>query len=139
MAVSEPKKSADPQEVYARWLHAGSIAAFVFAIVAFLLYVSGVLPPVVPLADLPRLWQLPAAELLRAAHAPGGWDWLPVIWRGDYLNLAGICLFSLISLACAARVAPAFLRSGERVQALLAIAQVVVLVAAASNLIPGAR
>jgi hypothetical protein len=130
---------ADPQEIYARWLETGTRIAFAFGFLSLALYLSGVLTPVVPLQDLPGLWRLPAAELLRRAHAPGGWEWIGFVGRGDYLNLAAICLFSLLSLVCCARVIPVFLRRGERLHAMLAALQVLVLVAAAANLIPGTR
>ena len=130
---------ADPREIYARWLERGSKLAFAFALVALALYLSGVLPPLVPLEELPRLWTLPAAELARQTHVPGGWAWLPLVRYGDYLNLLGISLFALLALVCTARVVPAFLKSGERAQAVLAALQVLVLLAAALNLFPGAH
>ena len=127
----------EPKEIYARWLERGAKLAFAFALVALALYASGVLPPLVPLEDLPRLWTLPAAELARQTQAPGGWAWLPLVRYGDYLNLLGIALFALLALVCTARVIPAFLRRGERGQALLAALQVLVLLAAALHLFPG--
>jgi hypothetical protein len=39
----------EPKEIYARWLERGAKLAFAFALVALALYVSGVLPPLVPL------------------------------------------------------------------------------------------
>jgi hypothetical protein len=128
----------DPQEMYARWLELGTRIVFAFGVLALAFYLFGVLDPLIPLHELPRLWTLPAAELLRAAHAPSGWGWLRYLGYGDYLNVPAIAAFSLLSLVCLARVIPAFLRRGERVQALLAVLQVLVLLAAASNLFPGA-
>jgi hypothetical protein len=129
----------DAQEIYARWLEAGSKLAFAFALATLLLYLAGALPPLVPLAELPRLWTLSAAEMMREAHAPGGWSWLHYLRYGDYLNVLGISLFALLALICTARVVPAFWRSGERMQALLALLQVLVLLAAALHLFPGAH
>jgi hypothetical protein len=126
----------DPQAVYAHWLETGAKLAFAFALVSLALYLAGVLPPLVSLHDLPRLWTLSAAEMMREAHAPSGWSWLHFLRYGDYLNVLGIALFPLLSLACTARVVPAFLKSGERGQALLAALQVIVLLAAALNLFP---
>jgi hypothetical protein len=130
---------SDPQEVYARWLERGAQLAFAFALGTLALYLTGVLAPLVPLDALPRLWTLSAAEMMREARAPGGWSWLHFIRYGDYLNVLGISLFALLALVCTARVVPAFLKSGERGQAVLAILQVLVLLAAALNLFPGAH
>ena len=127
----------DPQDLYARWLEHGTRIAFAFALVTLLLYLTGIVAPLVPLAELPRLWTLSAAEMMREAHAPGGWSWLHFVRYGDYLNVLGISLFALLALVCTARVIPAFARRGERAQALLAALQVLVLLAAALNLFPG--
>ena len=132
------RPDADPKEIYARWLERGAKLAFAFALVALALYLTGVLPPLVPLDELPRLWTLPAAELARQTQVPGGWAWLPLVRYGDYLNLLGISLFALLALVCTARVIPAFLERGERAQALLAALQVLVLLVAALHLFPGA-
>jgi len=131
--------NSDPQETYARWLERGTRLAFVFALVALVLYFSGLLPARVPLEELPALWRLPAAELLREAKVPSGWAWLAHLGYGDYLNLLAIAVFALLSLVCVARTVPAFLRAGERAAAVLALLQALVLLAAALNLFPGAR
>ncbi len=125
----------DAQHVYARWLEIGSRAIFALAVLALVVYGTGLLAPAVPLENLPRLWSLPAAEYLRQAHVPGGWGWLRLVGYGDYLGVLAIALFSLLSLVCAARVVPAFLGSGERTQAWLAALQVAVLLFAASGLV----
>jgi hypothetical protein len=125
------------QSTYARWLDVATRAGFVVSLCAFLLYVSGVLPPYVPLQQLTQLWGLPVARFLAATGAPQGWGWLALIARADYLNLAAVALFGLVTLACYLRIIPMLLRSGERLQAAIAIAQVVVLAAAASGLFTG--
>ncbi|HET7365198.1 MAG TPA: hypothetical protein VFJ70_16645 [Burkholderiales bacterium] len=138
MAVIAPASERDPQHTYARWLELGTRIVFAFGVLALALYLSGLVAPLIPLRDLPSLWTLPAAELLREAHAPSGWAWLRYLRYGDYLNVAAIAAFSLLSLVCLARVIRAFLRCGERVQALLAALQVLVLLAAALGAFPGA-
>jgi hypothetical protein len=125
------------QETYARWLDFATRAGFVVSLCAFLLYVSGILPPYVPLQQLTQLWGLPVARFLEVTGAPAGWGWLALIARADYLNLAAVALFGLVTLACYLRIIPLLLRSGERLQAAIAIAQVVVLAAAASGLFTG--
>ena len=129
----------DPQEIYARWLEHGARLTFAFALLTLLLYLTGVLAPLIPLQDLPRLWTLSAADMMREAHAPGGWGWLGFVRYGDYLNVLGIAFFALLALVCTARAVPEFLKAGERWQALLAALQVLVLIAAALDLFPGAH
>lgn len=132
-------KKADPQETYARWLQASQRLAFAFGLVALALYLAGVLAPLVPFDRLPSLWTMPAAQLLHEANAPSGWGWVRYLGYGDYLNVLAIAVFSLLSAVCVARVIPTFLKSGERVQAVLAVLQVIVLLAAALDVFPGAK
>ena len=121
----------DPQEIYARWLERGARLAFAFALVSLALYVAGALAPLVPFADLPRLWTLSAADMMREAHAPGGWSWIGFVRYGDYLNVLAIAFFPLLALVCTARVVPAFLKDGEPLHAALALLVALVLLAAA--------
>ena len=133
-----PANERDPQDTYAWWLELGTRIVFAFGVVALALYLCGLVTPLIPLRDLPRLWTLPAAELLREAHAPSGWGWVRYLRYGDYLNVAAIAAFSLLSLVCLARAVWGFLRCGERVQALLVALQVLVLLVAALGVFPGA-
>lgn len=129
----------DPQELYAVWLAVGAWLAFALAVAALILYVSGVVAPLVPLERLPQLWSLPVERFREAAGVPTGWAWLADLGYGDYLSLGALCLFALLSAVCYARVLPVFLARHERVQAALVAAQIIVLLAAASHLVPGAR
>jgi hypothetical protein len=126
------------QEIYARWLDVGTRLSFAASLVAFLLYVSGAVPAYLPLETLPRYWSLPVGEFLRQTGAPSGWYWLTHLGSGaEYLNLACMALLGVVTALCYARIVPALLALGERLQAALAIAQVVVLLAAASGLFAG--
>jgi hypothetical protein len=118
------------QSLYARWLDLGTRVSFAASLVAFVLYMSGVMPTYIPLDKLPRYWGLPVGEFLRQTGAPSGWGWLGNLGHAEYLNLACMALIGLVSLACYARVVPTLLGLGERLQAALAILQVVVLAAA---------
>jgi hypothetical protein len=125
------------QETYARWLDAGTRSAFAVSLAAFLLYLSGALPPYVPLGSLPELWKLPLAEYLARTGAPTGWQWLAFVARGDYLNYVGIGMFALVIAAADLAILPLLLKRGERLLAGLALAQILVLFAAASGRLAG--
>ena len=118
-------------DVYARWLDRMVRVAFLVAAIAFALYVSGLLSPYVALAELPQLWRLPLPEYLARSGAPTGWAWLPLLSRGEYLNLGALALFALMTLICLLRVIPLL----PRLQAAIAVAQVLVLLAAISGLV----
>jgi hypothetical protein len=129
---------SEVQETYAGWLDVGTRAGFSASLVAFLVYVSGAVPPYLPLEMLPRYWGLPVGEFLRQTGAPSGWDWLGHLGGGaEYLNLACMALLGVVTAICYMRIVPVLLRLGERVQAALAIAQIAVLLAAASGFFAG--
>jgi hypothetical protein len=81
---------------------------------------------------------LPVDRFVAATGAPTGWAWLGYLGSGDYLNLVGVAMLGLVTVLCYARIVVPLLRSGERLYAALAIAQIVVLLIAASGL-PGAH
>jgi hypothetical protein len=89
----------------------------------------------VPLARLPELWGMPVDRYLALAGAPSRWDWLRLVGHADYLSLFGIALLALATIGGYVRVGALYWRRGERLQAVLAVAQVLVLLAAMSGLI----
>ena len=125
------------QEAYASWLDASTRLSFTASLAAFALYVSGAVPSYLPLETLPRYWGLPVGEFLRQTGAPSGWGWLGRLGSAEYLNLACIALLGVVTALCYARIIPILLRLGERLQAVLAITQVVVLAAAVSGFFAG--
>lgn len=121
------------RELYARWLDIATQVGFVVSLVAFLVYVGRVLPAYVPLEELPRYWSLPVHKFIEATGAPSGWAWLGDLGYGDGLNLAGIALLGLVTPVCYVRLLAALIAEHDWLQAGLALAQVVVLIAAASG------
>jgi hypothetical protein len=136
MDVSEHDNEV--QAIYADWLDISTRASFAASLVAFLVYVSGAVPPYLPLESLPLYWGLPVGEFLRQTGAPSGWGWLRHLGGGaEYLNLACMALIGFVTALCYVRIVPVLLRVGERLQALLAALQVAVLLAAASGFFAG--
>ena len=135
--TAESGRSAE-ELAYARWLDACTKIGFVLLSGSFLLYVAGVLPPYVAVAELPRLWSLPVERYLAATGMPSGWGWVSLIGRGDILNLVGVAFLSLTTLICYLRVLPMFVRRRDRVFATFAALEIAVLVLAASGLLSGA-
>lgn len=120
--------------IYARWLDWAVRIALGVLGASFALYASGIFDPLVPVQDLSRLWTLPVDRFIAATGAPTGWGWLRHLARGDYLNLVGVALLGLVTVLGYARIVPVMLEARERLYAGLALAQIVVLLAAASGL-----
>ena len=122
-------------ETCARWLEAGGRIGMALLVVTFIVYLLGLLPPLVAPQDLVQLWKLPAERYVATTGAPTGWSWIHLLGKGDCLNLLGVAFFaSVTAIACAAMV-PKLAREGRRLQALCALLQAVVLVIAASGIV----
>jgi hypothetical protein len=142
MKPKSPPQSQSPhvsaeQLRYADWLDTGTRIGFLLLIATFCVYASGVLPPHVPLADLPKVWALPLESYLAAIGGPSGWGWLALVSRGDYLNFIGVAFLGGITIACYLRVLPMLVARRDRWFAAIAVLELVVLAAAASGLISG--
>lgn len=133
-AAGEPE-IAEEQLAYANLLDAGMKLGLMVLVVTFAIYAAGALVPQVPLTDLPRYWSLPVKEYLAATGAPTGWGWMALLQRGDYLNFIGIALLASVTIACYLAILPIFVRRRDRAYALLAAAEVLVLVVAASGVL----
>jgi hypothetical protein len=125
------------QKIYARWLDQGTRIGLVALIAAFLSYAFGLWDAFVPLGRLPALWSLPVDRYLALTGAPTGWGWLALLGRSDYLNQLAVAVLALITVICYLRIVPILWRRGERLHAGMAMAQVVVLIAAASGVLTG--
>ena len=119
------------QDLYARWLDFGTRIAFVALLLSFCAYVLGLIDPLVPHQELTRLWLLPVDRYIAATGAPTGWGWLGLLGKGDYLNFIGVATLATITIVCYARIIPILVREGQTWRAAIAVAQIVVLLAAA--------
>jgi hypothetical protein len=106
-------------------------------LVTFLIYCSGVLPPHVPMDQITTLWSPPGAEYLEKANVPHGWGWVVLVGQGDFLNFIGIVLLAGMTILCYIPLIPAYLKRGEKTFAVLAVAEILVLLVAASGIVGG--
>jgi hypothetical protein len=136
--VDLTRRERELRELYARWLDRATKGGFAFSLVAFLLYVSGLVPAFLPPADLPRYWSLPVDRFIAATGAPQQWAWLGMIGYSDVLNLAAVAAFALVTPVCYARLLPKLFAQRDWLQLALACAQVLILAVAASGLLAGA-
>jgi hypothetical protein len=120
---------------YARWLAWCTGIALSALALAFLAYLFQLSEPLIALERLPQVWELPVDRFREATGGPAGWGWVRFAARSDYTNLIGVSMLGLVTVVCYLRVLPLLLRRGERTLALLAGAQILVLLAAASGLL----
>jgi hypothetical protein len=135
MSGPERPVVAAEQLRYARVLEWGARVGLVAVVVAFALYVSGVLPGRVPLGELSSLWTLPLADYLHRTATPVGWDWLELAGYGDFASLVGIALLATCSVPCLVAVLPIFAKRSDRVYIILCALELAVLALAASGVL----
>ena len=134
---SESASVPPEQRIYARWLAAGSYLFFALLVTTFIIYTAGVVPPLVPLAELPNYWGLSAARFAAATGSPTGWHWLELAGRSDVLNFVGIACVALVTPVCFARLVPEFVRQRDHTFAAIALVELGILVVAASGIAAG--
>lgn len=120
---------------YALLLEWGTRAGLAVLLVSFVAMLAGWLPAHVPPQDLPRLWSRPVADFLAATGSPTGWGWLALLHRGDMLGLAGIGILAGCSMVALLALVPLYARSRDRRFMALCLAEVAVLLAAASGVV----
>ncbi|MBA4387905.1 MAG: hypothetical protein C0404_07980 [Verrucomicrobia bacterium] len=141
-AASAKQEPADMEVVtteertaYANLLGILTTIAMIMMGITFAIYLLGILPPFIPLQDLPKYWSLPLKEYLKATHAPTHWHWLPLAGKGDVLNMVSISFLSLVTIFCYLRVLPIFLRKKNYVFLTISVLEILVLALAASGII----
>jgi hypothetical protein len=122
---------------YALLLDWGTRLGVLALLLSFAAYLFGIVPPHVPLAQLPDLWNLPVSTYLQRTATPSGWGWLALAHKSDLANLVGIALLASCSLPPLLGLLLLYL--GRRNFMLAGICAIVamVLVLAASGLLTG--
>lgn len=128
---------SEEQLRYADWLDAGTKTGLVLLVASFALYASGLVPPHIPVSELPALWVLPVKDYLAATGLPAGWGWIGMVGSSDMMNFLGIAFLSLVTLGCYARLAVTYVRRGDKACAMIVLAEICVLALAASGMISG--
>ena len=125
------------QTAYADLLFYGCWLGLGIMILTYSLYISGIMTPHVSLEIMPQVWGDPVATYLEKADIPTGWGWTSLLGNGDFLNFIGIVLLAGLSIICYLKTIPAFFRKGDKVMGFIAVAEVLVLLLAASGIVGG--
>jgi hypothetical protein len=119
--------------VYARVLWIASLIGFFMAVIAFLLYLAGIIEPRIPLCRIPELWSLSSGEVMRLYGIPGGWGWLRIIDRSDMLCYAGLAVIASGTIAAFIAVFVVYLIKRNFLYALIVLLELAVLILAAGG------
>jgi hypothetical protein len=123
------------QRLYAALLDWGARLGLLMLVLGFALYVLGVFAPLVPLQQLPGLWNQPAASYLGQTGTPTGWGWLALVHKGDLFNLVGIALLAGCSLPPLLGSAWLYLKQRDWPLATICVLVAAVVVLAASGVL----
>lgn len=135
--VGSPIETPREQILYADILFWGCWGGLALMAVTYILYVAGLMTPHIPLEKVTVLWSQPVGTYLSQGNVPTGWGWLVLMGKGDFLNFAGIVLLAGLTIIAYIPLIPAFLKKGDKVYALLALLEVLVLSLAASGIVGG--
>ncbi|MBI3147244.1 MAG: hypothetical protein HYZ17_01870 [Betaproteobacteria bacterium] len=136
MTIDAPEHSQAPEQLrYARLLDWSTRVSFVVLVLSFAAYMLGLATPLVPPERLPQLWSQPVGQYLAATGAPTGWNWVRQLAHGDIAALLGIVLLVGCSLLCLLALLPVYGRRGDRAFVWLVLAEVMVMILAASGLL----
>lgn len=122
---------------YAHLLDWGARIGVLALVLSFAAYVFGVLPPHVPLEQLPSVWNLPVGAYLQQTATPTGWGWLALAHKGDLSGLIGISILAGCSLPPLLGLIPLYLKRSDYVYAAICAMVSGVLVLAASGVLTG--
>jgi hypothetical protein len=128
-------KATEEQLAYAKILGAGMKLGLLLIIFTFVIYLTGILAPYVPVNSLPKYWSMPVKQYLASTGIHPGWSWLFLLGKGDFLNFLGIAFLAGVTVICFFPVIPIFLRKKDTTYAVISLLEILVLVLAASGLL----
>jgi hypothetical protein len=102
--------------------------------VTFPIYVFGLVEPHTPLERVIQCWGLDVEAYHHETGTEGGWAWVSMLHRGDFLNYIGVVVLAGATAFCYCAVLPAMLRRKDWIYVVLVVLQVVVFILAASGI-----
>jgi len=122
----EGQLEATPEQIlYAKILEKGMYIGLLALLITFALYAFGIMKPYIPVDKLPTYWTMNVHDYLHHAEIKAGWAWLGMLRYGDFINFVGIAFLAGVTIIC------------DKIYAVLALLEAIILAAAASGLIAG--
>ena len=128
-------KASPAQIHYANTLFYGALIGFVLMLLTYSLYVFGILMPLIPLEELPKLWVQSAQSYREAGGIPQGWGWLALVSKGDMSNILGIAFLASLTIICFLQLAWNLAMTRQWIMMTIALLEVLVLCLAASGIL----
>lgn len=135
VAMADQTKASPEQVAYANLLFYGCWGSLALMALTYIVYITGILEPYVPIERVVELWSKPVGTYLHEGNVPSGWGWATLLGNGDFLNFLGIALLAGMTLLCYIPLTLAYLKKKDMIYASLAIAEILVLAFAASGIV----
>lgn len=127
---------ATPEQLlYAKILERGMYLGLLVLFVTFGLYAFGILDPYIPLDKISNYWSMNVNDYLEHTEIKAGWAWLGMVKYGDFINFIGVAILAGVTIICYAAIVPTLLKNNDKVYAILAVLEVIILSAAASGIL----
>jgi len=127
---------ATPEQVlYANILGKGMLIGLAILLITFTIYAFGIIKPYIPLDQISGLWSKNVSDYLHDANIQAGWAWLGMLEYSDFINFIGIAILAGVTIMCYLAIIPTLIKSKDRVYAILALLEVIILTVAASGIL----
>ncbi|MBW2018666.1 MAG: DUF1634 domain-containing protein [Deltaproteobacteria bacterium] len=127
---------AGPEQIlYAGILEKGMYFGLLILFITFAIYAFGIMKPYIPLDQISHYWSMNVHDYLEHAHIKTGWGWVGMLKYGDFLNFIGIAILAGVTIICYLSIIPMLLRGKDKVYAVLAFLEALVLSLAASGIL----
>ena len=128
-------KASEEQVLYANILNMGMLIGLAGLAIAFILYGSGILEPLIPIEQVQNYWILSVREFLEQSGIQAGWAWFGNLKYGDMLNFLPIAFLSLLTIICYVAIIPGLIRKKDTAYVVIAVLEIIVLAVAASGVL----
>lgn len=135
--MNEKTKPSAVQLAYADILSKVTLLGMVFLGLGLFIYVFELRPSMVSAATVSEHWHMRASEYTQHLQTPNGWDWIEHIFYSDILSYASIIFLSMGTIGCLIVTTFAFFKEKDRIYTAISIAQVLILLLAASGIVGG--
>ena len=133
--IQKSTGATEAQILYANILNSGMLIGFISLITIFILYISGILSPLIPPEKVESYWTLPLHDYLEKSGMEVGWAWFGKLQYGDMLNFVPIAFLSLLTIICYLSLIPGLIRKKDTTYTVIAIVEIIVLLVAASGIL----
>ena len=133
---TEANLEASPEQIrYAAFLEKGMYVGLLILFITFAIYSLGFMKPYIPLDKISDYWSMNVHDYLHHANIKAGWHWIGMLNYGDFLNFIGIAVLAGVTILCYLAIIPILLKNNDRVYAVLAFLEVLILSLAASGIL----